>query len=503
MTRDRTAAAIGWGAVALAVASPFFGATTFTGDDHLFLAFARHVRNPLAAFVTDLHGGEYYRPLWMAFWWVLGQGGSPWPFRIAALALHGSVAVLLAALLRLAGRPRSVATAAAALMLLAPQNLAAAYWFSASTDLLATLFVLLALIAVARARFGVAALIALAAYLSKESSYILPLLSAVVLWAKRESEPSLPAAQRAAAVGIGGQVLLVALVCAVRRAVLHGWGGGGDPHPGLLGTALQIFGGCAQVFTGDALLPTPLAFGAGAAVLALAAFALARQARGASRFAPLLFTAFAAAPLVAAGWAVGARYYYLPAVGIAWAVAEAAATAGVPARIATAAILVVLGLAQAAARGQEVKAYDRRVAAARRAVTTGLRAGHHVFHVDGGIKDLDLVVKEDPALEAGEVFVLGDVPASFAIIPGRYRAEAAPLKAAPPIPPSGAYRFGDVEVVGLARRGDDPDLDEVLHTFPDLRFIRLRTIAGGQVIARDLTDPIKHRLDGSPDDGQD
>ena len=60
-----------------------------------------------------------------------------------------------------------------------------------------------------------------------------------------------------------------------------------------------------------------------------------------------------------------------------------------------------------------------------------------------------------------------------------------------------------MRVVGLARRGDEPDLDEALARFPDLRFIRLRSIRGGQVIARDLTDEIKRRLDGGGGDGQD
>ena len=42
-------------------------------------------------------------------------------------------------------------------MLLAPQNLDAAYWFSASTDLLATVFVLGSLIAIVRGRLSLAA----------------------------------------------------------------------------------------------------------------------------------------------------------------------------------------------------------------------------------------------------------------------------------------------------------------------------------------------------------
>ena len=55
------------GVAALAVAVPFLTATTFIGDDHLFLAYARHADSPLAAFVLDAHGGEYYRPFPMRF----------------------------------------------------------------------------------------------------------------------------------------------------------------------------------------------------------------------------------------------------------------------------------------------------------------------------------------------------------------------------------------------------------------------------------------------------
>jgi len=59
--------------LAIVVAAPFFVATTFIGDDYLFLSFARHAPNPLAPFVSDHHGGEYYRPLPMLVWWLLGR----------------------------------------------------------------------------------------------------------------------------------------------------------------------------------------------------------------------------------------------------------------------------------------------------------------------------------------------------------------------------------------------------------------------------------------------
>jgi len=501
LTSSRAAAVVGLGAAALVASAPFFMATTFIGDDHLFLAFARHVGNPLSAFVRDLHGGEYYRPLWMLFWWPLGRAASVSLFALAALALHAGVAGLAAALLRALGRPATVAASAAALVFLAPQNLAAALWFSATTDLLATLFALAALLALVRGHRVAAAVAALAAFLSKESAFVLPLLSALVLWS--DTRRAAPLRRRNPWVELLPQAILLGAVVIVRHAVLHGWGGSGDARAGLGGTILQIYGGLAQTFTGADLFPVPLAFAIGTTILALTVLAIARQGRGLDRWTPLLFAAAAAAPLCAAGWAVGARYYYLPSIGVCWAVAEALAGVGPAARATLGAALLLAGGAQAALRHQDVVAYDRRVAAARRAVAAGLRAGHHVFHVDGGIKDLDLAIKEAPALEAGGVLVLSDVPASFAVIPPRFAAAASILIADPPLPPSGAYAFGDIRVVGLARRGDEPDLAEALARFPDLRFIRLRSIPGGQVIARDLTDEIKRRLDGEGAEGQD
>jgi len=89
-------ATLGLGLAGLVVALQFFAATTFIGDDHVFLVFARHVGNPFLPFVRDLHGGEYYRPLWMTLWWLLGQAQSVWPFAVGALALHTAAALLVA-----------------------------------------------------------------------------------------------------------------------------------------------------------------------------------------------------------------------------------------------------------------------------------------------------------------------------------------------------------------------------------------------------------------------
>ncbi len=525
MTRGRAVGVAGAALMVLCVAVPLFAATTFFGDDHLFLAFARHEHHPWRAFVSDLHGGEYYRPLWMLFWWLLAHAGGAAVFAAASLLLHAGASVLVGVLLRSVGRPDPVAAGAALLVFLSPQNLATAAWFSATTDLLATTFVLLALVAVARGRAVASLLATAAACLSKESAYALPLLSAIVILAERSrppasdlrdgsgSEPEAgsrrPVFLSQGYMAVVAQAVVVLAVAGVRRAVLHGWGGAGEPGSGVLARPVQIAAGLAKTFTGDEVVPLPVALIAGAAVLGIALWAAVRRTGGVGRFAPFALAVAAAVPLLGAGSAVGGRYDYLPSIGLCWAVAEALADAGTAAWVTIGAALLLIGGAQGAVRRQDVVSYERRLAAARRAVQAGVGAGHHVFHVDGGIKDLDLAIKEDPALEGAGLLVLGDVPASFAIVPPALEAAARPLLAVPPIPPSGAYRFGDVRVVGLARRGDEPDLSEALSWFPDLRFVRLMRAPGGQVVARDVTARIERRmgeegaLDGDGGSGQD
>jgi len=483
--------------LAIVVAAPFFVATTFIGDDYLFLTFARHAPNPLAPFVSDHHGGEYYRPLPMAIWWLLGRPelGSA-PFAALALALHASVAVMVVLLLHRLQRPTAVAAAAGTLVLIAPQNLEAAYWFSASTDLLATAFVLASLLALASDRKLTSLLAAVAAYLSKESAYVLPLLALLVL-------PTLPWKRRLLAVA--PHAVLLAAVLIARTLVLRGPGGAGDPRTGLAGVGLQVAAGFSHLFTGNGVLPEVLAFAIGSAIVALTVLAVWRQRHVPARLTPLLFAVVAVAPLFAAGSALGARYFYLPSIGFAWAVAEAVADLGGAARLTLLALILSVGGLQAAKRRGDVVSYDRRVAAARRAVAAGLGAGHRVFHFDGGIKDLDLAIKQhrDLAHVAGDVLVLNDVPASFAIVPDQLRDAASIVVASPPLPPSGAYRFGDVRIVGLARRGDEPDLVDVVARLPDIRFIRLRPLPGGQIVTRDITLDVRAQLDAAREAGQD
>jgi hypothetical protein len=493
VTRRRPALVLVLVAVAV-LGPPCFFATTFVGDDHLFLAFARLAPNPLVAFVRDQHGGEYYRPLPMLVWWLLGRAShgvlhdASWPFAALALALHASTAALIAALLTALGRPRPMSALAAALFFFAPQNVDAASWFSASTDLFATAFTLAALTALVRGAVPASLAFALCAYVSKESALVLPALAYVVLGARAEPPP-----RRARLRAILPHVGAAAVVVAARLAVLRGWGGSGDERAPPVAKVVQLVSGLVHVATGSTVLPEPVAWGLGVAAFALLGLAAARRRGQPGAFAPLAFALLALVPLLGPGWIVGSRYFYLPAAGLCWAAAEALAPRPFAARATLVGALVVLGVLQCSVRRAEIVRYKARLAAARRAVAEGARHGARVFHVDGGIKDLDLAVKEDPAVApfADELLVLGDVPASFATIPPALASRADFLLASPPLPPSGAYRFGDRRVVGLARRGDDPTLDEVIARFPDIRFIRLRPTPGGRVVARDVTDELK------------
>jgi hypothetical protein len=503
--------------LAVAAAVPFFVCTTFIGDDHLFLAFARHAPNPLVAFVRDQHGGEYYRPLPMLLWWALARMGAPSsvPFAAWALALHLAVAAQVGWLVaRVGGGDRRAGFLAAALFLVSPFNREAAYWYAASTDLMAAAAGLGAVHALlgSRRRPVLASSLFAAACLCKESAVVVPLLAALALRAGGRA-PSARAALRGAAV----MLPVLPLYVVARTVVLGGVGGSGDPRASVAGKLLQIASGWIHALTASDVLAEPIAWALGVGgllALALAAWVGSRRRQvsvsGSSAeahqpppsWAPWCWLALASLPLVAAPWVVGARYFYLGSVGIAWLAGGVLARLPLPVPVGVLAFLVGLGVAQDRSRHADVTLYRAGVAAARRAVAAGLRDGHATFHIASGIKDLDLAVKEDAELAArsDRLLVLGDVPASFVLVPERRIAELDFLLARPPLPPSGAYRFGDMRAVGLARRGDDPTIDEVLGRFPDIRFIRLRAGPGGRVIPRDVTEALRRPAGEEGDD---
>ncbi len=504
LLRRRPVVAAALGSLAAAVAWQFFAATTFIGDDHVFLTFARHETHPLGAFVADKHGGEYYRPVPFLLWWLLARVGAglPWPFALLALALHAAAAWLVTRLLLAFDRPPSVARLSGALFFLSPAPREAAYWFAASTDLVATTATLAALVSLRRGRPFLSLAPAAVALLAKESAVVLPALALVTLRTHTSARPR--TSWRLAARAVAAHTAVAALYLAIRWRVLGGArGGSGDPRAGWLARALQIVSGLVHIPTGHDLLPEWLAWSAGGSVIALALLVAIRRHRRASGDAaggastPLALIAIGVAPLLLVdGWFVGARYFYFPAVGVLWLVAEliAAAPHAHRASIASTAALVIvaaLGLAQGELRRVDVAHYRQRVDAVNRAVLDGVRHGHRVFHVEsGGLKDLDLAVKLAPALTPvePELLVLSDAPASFVIVPPSLRARAAFLLADPPLPPRGAYVFGARRVQGLARREDAPDLADVVAALPAIRFIRLRAAGPGRVIWRDVTD---------------
>lgn len=490
---------LGAAGLALLGALPFFLATTFTGDDHLFLAFARNVANPLLVFTTDMHGGEFYRPLPMLLWWLVGRGGAfaRWPFALLAYLLHLLVSVETGVLVSRMTRDRRVAVVAATFFFAAPFTREAAYWYSASTDLLSVALGIGAILAAVSGGVLRANLLLLGACLSKESAAIVPAL-AVLAVRVRSPEVGWPAAWKSGLRMI--PAVAAALVC--RTIVLRGLGGSGDVSATVTGKIAQLAFGISHAIPGEDVFSPGLATLVGLtgwlALLTVVGIRARRSGWASVPLASLIWVALAVAPLFTARWIIGARYFYLAMVGVAWFLAQVLAQAP---RLATTIVLAIVGgfgLAQATARHADVRSYEARVATTRRAILAGVAAGHRTFHVAGGIKDIDLAVKEDPRLAAPvheDLVVLGDVPASFVDLPAARPSRIDFLLARPPLPPSGAYVFGDRRVVGLARRGDDPTLDEVVGRLPDLRFIRLRMAPGGRIVYRDVTEMLNAPAD--------
>ena len=493
--------------IVIGVGVSFCLVTTFTGDDHLFLAFARYAPNPIVAFVRDQHGGEFYRPFPMVIWWGLGQlaGGSAMPFAALSFALHLTVSVEVGALALAVGRAEDAATAsnapsgkaaaiASLLFFIAPLTQEAAFWYAASTDLFATAFGVGAVLALLRRRPWTATLLFVGACWSKETALVIPALAALALRAQAPGRATTDLARRVAPLA---GVALVYLI--VRAAVLGGLGRSGDDAASLGGKLLQLGSGLLHLPLGSVIMSEPLAGCLGLVawvLLVLGALRTSDAERGKDgrrdfRF-PLAWVVLSLLPLLAAPWAVGARYFYLAAVGVACLAAQVLARRPPPLLVATLAMLAGLTFAQDQSRRADVVSYDTRLSAARRAVADGLANGATTFHIAAGIKDLDLAVKEDPRFvdREADLLVLGDVPASFVVVPESRVAAVDFLLAQPPLPPSGAYRFGARRIVGLARRGDDPTLDEVVAHLPDIRFIRLRLGPGGRIIFRDLTESI-------------
>jgi len=491
LSMKRAVQVLAAGLLVVAVAWDFATATTFLGDDYLFRAFAWLEANPFLAFVDDKHGGEYYRPLPMLIWWLLERvsGGQTWVFALAAFLEHALCAVLLAVMGRKIGFTAKTAVLAGCLFFAAPAEREAALWFSASTDLLAGMAMLGATICfLSNRRWVRLSSIALAAvaFFCKESALVLPALLAGACWfhAARQGRPR---SGVRCLTKVLPHVGVAALVLALRMLVLHGVGGANDPLAPWWGRAVQLLAGLVHAVTCYAPLPEWVAWLGGLFLLVWAALA-SRHRRPLAGFA-LVWVIVTLLPLPAAGWVVGARYFYLPAVGLVLLLALALETTSGLASVFAVALLLGFGLLSGHQRKSEVRLYRQAVAAASAGVAEGLEHGHRLFFVSSGVKDLDLAIKLNssmPEAVRGAV-VIPDVPASFIWLPPEFAERLDFLLARPSLPPSGAYRFGDARLVGLARREEAPDLDEVLTRLPDLRILRLRYQAG-QFSVEDRTE---------------
>ncbi len=151
------------------------------------------------------HPGLYYRPLVMlsfAFDRALWGAYAPIGMHLTNVASHALVAILLRHLTRALGFSRATALAAAFVFAAHPVQSEAVTYVSGRTDILAALFVLLAILAWRRARrtadlFAVAAaLLTLAALFCKEAAIGLPIIfaSRAVDPGPRHPRPLLPVA---------------------------------------------------------------------------------------------------------------------------------------------------------------------------------------------------------------------------------------------------------------------------------------------------------------------
>jgi hypothetical protein len=477
------------------VAWDFAAATTFLGDDYLFRCFARFEPNPWSAFDADKHGGEYYRPVPMAVWWLLERlsGGRVWPFAALAFTLHALCSLLVTTVGRRVGLSVRAARLAGLLFLAAPAEREAALWFSASTDLLAAVAVLGAValgLSGSRLARGASVALATVGFFCKETALVLPLLLGAAAWFRARNREQ-PLAIRGSLAGLPYLAFLpylaaIALYLLVRTVVLHGVGGANDPLAPWWGRVLQIGAGLVHAVTGYAPLPEWAAWLVGVASLAWSLVAARRRNRWAD-FA-LAWVIITLLPLPAAGWVVGARYFYLPAAGLVL-LGAMALEAQRWAALLPLMFFLGLGALSGRQRANDIRLYRSAVAAADQAISQGVAQGHRLFLVRGAVKDLDLAFKLAPHRSSAETaaLVIPDVPASFVWLPLDLAQRAHFLVAEPPLPPSGAYHFGREQIVGLARRDDAPDLEEVFLRLPELRMIRLYP-DGAKFAWRDVTD---------------
>ena len=199
-------------AVAAAVYAQSFGHQFVIDDHHLLKTVIAGMQSPLDAWKTTGALKSYYRPLFFTSLYIDYRlfGQTPFGYHLVNLLLH-CAAVLCAFLLaeRLL-RSTGAAALAALLFALHPSHTENVSWVCGRTDLLAAIFVFLALSAFYDLLAGkkqyaglLSALFFFLALISKEVALIVPVLCAVLLlvrsWLPASPDAALPAASAGSA----------------------------------------------------------------------------------------------------------------------------------------------------------------------------------------------------------------------------------------------------------------------------------------------------------------
>lgn len=174
----------------------------FLQDDWDFLASSAHLPTPLPYFLENYSRGYFYRPNGMLVWWLMNRAAGPSPAWHYALQIlvHAGCALAAYGLMRRLGASFAAAATASVLLVVHPGAIATSLWLSNRFDLLAVLWLLLALaLLFGRNPARPAALAGLAACTwlavgAKEIALLMVPLAALALWLR----PDLARRDRAA-----------------------------------------------------------------------------------------------------------------------------------------------------------------------------------------------------------------------------------------------------------------------------------------------------------------
>jgi len=362
---------IAGGAVALCAVLAFLPSlwATFVADDFIMLRTLDHLEGIEQAFTLNDRAeaggaGHFYRPIWV-LWNAALVGlfhGAPEALHAANVLLYALIAIEVWLLLRRFTGDFG-ASAGALFFAVYPRHAESVAWISGNTDLTATAIALGGLLVLLVRDPGTvhvlgAGVLAGAAALTKESTFVLPLLALLLLFMRSRLEPE--AIRRVVWLGPVAMLLAQLAVLAVRSQVLGGVGGYGEyPWTPLRAGAVTLTYVLAsttppqlELILYPAFLLVPVL------VIGLAAWAFLRLVRTRERSRALV-------ALVGAAWffvsllpvvnlavdlntANGERLLFLPSVGLALIVAALVPCSWGPRRAAVLGIFAILGLVSAA-----------------------------------------------------------------------------------------------------------------------------------------------------------